>query len=181
MTISPASRLRTMRWVPVWQKVQESVHPTWEEMQERAAVLLRDVDGLHLTAVGEAQQPLPRSVRCALLRRHLRTRQGIALGERSAERAADRRHYAKFDGASVIDPVPELLGPHSQTVIRHADGVQALREFLAREANQAFSLVLYGARLVRCVVAGPGAPDDPPVYGHAFSMASWILVKPMRE
>ena len=22
-----------MRWVPVWQKVQESVQPTWEEMQ----------------------------------------------------------------------------------------------------------------------------------------------------
>ena len=32
-TISPASRLRTMRWVPVWQKVQERVQPTWEEMQ----------------------------------------------------------------------------------------------------------------------------------------------------
>ena len=32
-TISPASRLRTMRWVPVWQKVHDSVQPTCEEMQ----------------------------------------------------------------------------------------------------------------------------------------------------
>ena len=30
-TISPAVRLRTSRWVPVWQKVQVSVQPTWLE------------------------------------------------------------------------------------------------------------------------------------------------------
>ncbi len=32
-TISPAVRLRTRRCVPVWQKRQVSVQPTWEEMQ----------------------------------------------------------------------------------------------------------------------------------------------------
>ena len=32
-TISPASRLRTSRWVPVWQKRQVSVQPIWEETQ----------------------------------------------------------------------------------------------------------------------------------------------------
>ena len=32
-TISPAVRLRTRRWVPVWQKVQLSVQPTWLETQ----------------------------------------------------------------------------------------------------------------------------------------------------
>ncbi len=32
-TISCAVRLRTSFWVPVWQKVQVSVQPTWEEMQ----------------------------------------------------------------------------------------------------------------------------------------------------
>ena len=30
-TISPAVRLRTRRWVPVWQKVQVRVQPTWLE------------------------------------------------------------------------------------------------------------------------------------------------------
>jgi hypothetical protein len=29
--ISPAVRLRTSRWVPVWQNVQVSVQPTWLE------------------------------------------------------------------------------------------------------------------------------------------------------
>ncbi len=32
-TISAAVRLRTSFCVPVWQKVQVSVHPTWDEMQ----------------------------------------------------------------------------------------------------------------------------------------------------
>ena len=32
-TISPAVRLRTSRCVPVWQKEQVSVQPTWLEMQ----------------------------------------------------------------------------------------------------------------------------------------------------
>ena len=32
-TISEGSRLRTRRWVPVWQKRQVSVQPTWEETQ----------------------------------------------------------------------------------------------------------------------------------------------------
>ena len=30
-TISPAVRLRTRRWVPVWQNEQLSVQPTWLE------------------------------------------------------------------------------------------------------------------------------------------------------
>ena len=30
-TISPGVRLRTRRWVPVWQKAQVSVQPTWLE------------------------------------------------------------------------------------------------------------------------------------------------------
>ncbi len=32
-TISDGSRLRTRRWVPVWQKVQVRVQPTWDETQ----------------------------------------------------------------------------------------------------------------------------------------------------
>ena len=32
-TISPAVRLRTRRWVPVWQNEQVSVQPTWLETQ----------------------------------------------------------------------------------------------------------------------------------------------------
>ena len=32
-TISAAVRLRTSRWVPVWQKEQVSVQPTWLETQ----------------------------------------------------------------------------------------------------------------------------------------------------
>ena len=31
--ISAAERLRTRRWVPVWQKRQVSVQPIWEETQ----------------------------------------------------------------------------------------------------------------------------------------------------
>jgi hypothetical protein len=32
-TISAGPRLRTRRWVPVWQKRQVRVQPTWLEMQ----------------------------------------------------------------------------------------------------------------------------------------------------
>ena len=32
-TISSGVRLRTSRWVPVWQKVQVRVQPTWQETQ----------------------------------------------------------------------------------------------------------------------------------------------------
>ena len=36
-TISAADRLRTSAWVPVWQKVQFSVQPTWEDTHRAPA------------------------------------------------------------------------------------------------------------------------------------------------
>ena len=141
---------------------------------ERAAVLLRDVDGLHLPAVSEAQQPLAGAVRRALFRRHLGARQGVALSQHGAKRAADRRHRAEFYGAAVVNPVPELLGPHAKAVIRHADILQTLGKLVPREPDQAFPLVPCGAGLNRCIVAGGGLSlsGESPVYGHALTMAS---------
>ena len=141
---------------------------------ERAAILLRDVDGFHLAAIGEAQQPLSRPVRRTLLRRRLGACQGIALGERGAQRAGDGRHRAEFDGAPVVNPVPELLGPHPDPLRRHADSLQALGKLVAREPDQALAFVLYGIRLACCAGAGagPGTCAGSPVYGHALTMES---------
>ena len=62
-TISAAVRLRTRGWVPVWQKVQFSVQPTWLETQSAPA---RPTSGmktrLGLDARREADQPLARAV-----------------------------------------------------------------------------------------------------------------------
>ena len=79
--------------------------------------------------------------------------------------------------------MPELLGPHAQAVVRHADILQTLGKLVPREPDQALPLVPCRAGLNRCVVAGGGlSPSGEfPVYGHALTMASWILVKPIRE
>ena len=82
-TISPAVRLRTSRCVPVWQKLQVSVQPTWLEMHKRAAVFLGDVDGLDFVPLAarvgrQPQQPFAGAVGGDLL--------GDDLGPRRCEK-----------------------------------------------------------------------------------------------
>lgn len=119
-----------MRWVPVWQKVQPSVQPTWDEMQSAP-------------------------------------RRGAAYGG----------HRGKLGDAAMVDPVPEPLGPHAHPLRRHADGEQALREFVAAEPDQAFPAVSHGVDLAVRAAAGvrpvrPRASLEARLYGHALTMAS---------
>ena len=57
-TISPAVRLRTSFCVPVWQKEQVSVQPTWLEMHSVPRSVLGDIDRLDLMPAGDAHQVL---------------------------------------------------------------------------------------------------------------------------
>ena len=52
-TISPAVRLRTSFCVPVWQKEQVSVQPTWR-LTHSVPRFSRDIDGLDLVSAGDA-------------------------------------------------------------------------------------------------------------------------------
>ena len=71
-TISSAVRLRTSVCVPVWQKVQVRVQPTWRGNAQGAAVFFGNVDGFDFVALAalvgrQAQEPLHRAVRGFLL------------------------------------------------------------------------------------------------------------------
>src|SRR3546814_1740020 len=62
---------------------------------ERAARLLRDVDGLDLLPVGEAQQPLARAVFGELRRRDLRPVDRIVRLQQGADRLRQGRHLGE--------------------------------------------------------------------------------------
>ena len=108
-TISPASRLRTRRCVPVWQNLQLSVQPTCEETQRAPLVLLGNMHGLDQVPVGELEEPLARTVRGLLVARHLRAREDVALGKRFPEARRERGHRGEARGTAAIDPMPELM------------------------------------------------------------------------
>ena len=79
-TISPAVRLRTRRCVPVWQKVQVSVQPTWLDTHSVPRPALGNVDAFDLVRplapvlAGQPQQPFARAVDGDLLGHDLRPR-----------------------------------------------------------------------------------------------------------
>ena len=109
-TISPAVRLRTQGWVPVWQNEQLSVQPTCEETQSAP----RSSSGMKTVSASlpssKPISPLARAVGRDLRPRHAGPRDREALGKLSAERLGERRHLLEPGGAPAIDPVPDLLG-----------------------------------------------------------------------
>ncbi len=133
-TISAAPRLRTSGCVPVWQKRQESVQPTCEEMQTapRSSRWIGDVDGLRLLPVAEAEQEFLRRVGADLRERDLRAADHEPLGELLLQRPRDRGHAREVGDALVVDPVPELLGAER----RLADFGEGFGKLVAREADE---------------------------------------------
>ena len=74
--------------VPVWQKLQVSVQPTWVETHKAPRSSSGMKTRLDLLAVGEAQQPLAGAVARALLGHDVRP------GDRVAARPSSRRRSA---------------------------------------------------------------------------------------
>ena len=78
--------------MPVWQKRQLSVQPTWLDTHERAAVGVGDEHHLEIVAVGRSQQPFAGAVGRDLLDHHLRPADDEALGEPGPLRLGDVAH-----------------------------------------------------------------------------------------
>ena len=109
-TISAGSRLRTRRIVPVWQKVQLSVQPTWLDTHS----VPRSASGMNtisiILPVGGAQQPFARAVGRHLRLDHLGPRDRRSAPRATGLRLGDVGHRREFGDAAIVDPVPELLG-----------------------------------------------------------------------
>src|SRR5260221_12078104 len=71
-------------------------------------MLLRDVDGLALMPVGEAQQPFARAVDRLEGARDLGPANDVARGEARAKTLRQGGHDGEICGAAVIDPMQEL-------------------------------------------------------------------------
>ena len=82
-TISPASRLRTSRIVPVWQKVQLRVQPTWLETQSvpRSASGMNTISKSWPSWVRNSHLRVPSVETCST------TTSGRAIANRSASQA----------------------------------------------------------------------------------------------
>ena len=134
-TISAGARLRISGCVPVWQKRQDSVQPTWRRNADRAAILgaVGNVDRLRLLPVAEAEQPFPRPVDRSSARWPT---SGRPMTNRSASRCCsglaidDIRE--EIGDALIVDPVPELLGAER----RLADRRHLRCKLGARQADQ---------------------------------------------
>ena len=72
------------------------------------AILLGDVDGFDLLAIGKAQQPFASPVDRGQSARDRRPFQHVARRETVAERLRQGGHRREIGGAAVINPVPEL-------------------------------------------------------------------------
>ena len=107
-TISAAQRLRTSGCVPVWQKLQVSVQPTWVETQNAPRSSSGMLTRLGLVAVGEAQQPLARAVDRALLGDDLGPLDHEQLGQTIARLLGDVGHQPEVAHAVPVDPLPDL-------------------------------------------------------------------------
>ena len=109
-TISAGSRLRTSRIVPVWQKRQLSVQPTWLDTHKvpRSASGMKTISKSWPSWV--LQQPFAGAVGRHLRLDHLGPRDDEALGEPGALRLGDVAHRVEIADAAIVDPVPDLLG-----------------------------------------------------------------------
>ena len=75
---------------------------------QRATVALRDVDGLDLLAVIEAQQPFPGAVGGGEGVADLGPTQLVSLGKLLTEAFREVGHRREIGRAAVVDPVPQL-------------------------------------------------------------------------
>ena len=115
---------------------------------QRAAVLFRDVDHLDLVAgaalIGrQAQQPLAGAVIRDLLGHDLGAADDEGLLETFAQVARDVGHFGEVLHAAMVDPVPDLPGPHAPLLLGDAGKAQGLGQSVAGQADQG------GPRVVR--------------------------------
>jgi hypothetical protein len=137
-TISAAVRLRTRAWVPVWQKVQFSVQPTWLETHRAPDPAdVGNVDGLDLDARGHADQPLAGAVLGHLALDDFRAGDREGLGQARAGVLGDVGHQGEVGDAAMVDPAEDLGGPHlGLAVLGHAGLDQGGHQLGAGQARQ---------------------------------------------
>ncbi len=145
-TISPAVRLRTRRIVPVWQKRQLSVQPTWLDTHKRPAIGIGDEHHLVILPVGRAQQPFARAVGRDLRLDHVGPADHEALGEPGMLRLGDVGHRGELGRAAIVHPVPELLGAQLGLFRLHARLFQRSADRLPGQADQVDLAVLAQGR-----------------------------------
>src|SRR4029078_4505292 len=85
---------------------------------ERAAVLLGDIDRLHLLAVIEPEQPFAGALDRDLLRHDLRPFEREGFADFGAEVLADVGHGADVRHAARIGAAPELALSHADLPLR---------------------------------------------------------------
>ncbi len=142
-TISRAERLRTSLCVPVWQKLQVSVQPTWLEMQSVPRSLSGNIDAFDLGALVVCERSgakrsshlrVPSCETCSVTT--CGPRQAVMLGELAAQSLADVEHGVEARGALEIEPVPELRDAHLDLALGHAKPAQDLRKLGACRADE---------------------------------------------
>ena len=126
-TISSASRLRTSFCVPVWQKEQFNVQPTWLEMQSvpRRSRECRPSRFRARACRGRVSEGATATSSCrrpkSVLRRS-RPVEHIGICERATHVLRHIAHIFKARQPTDVDPAPELIDAHAQLLFGNADG-----------------------------------------------------------
>jgi hypothetical protein len=120
----------------VWQKVQVSVQPTWDEMHSVPRFLFGDIDRLDLVPAGNAHQVLARSIGADLAADDLRHLDHELLGQKRAVVLGQVGHLRKVAHAPVIDPLPDLAHPHLGLPLRRTRRDQCVAQLVARQTDK---------------------------------------------
>ena len=135
-TISAGVRLRTSFCVPVWQKRQLSVQPTWDDTHS----VPRPGSGMNTvsnsTPGSERKQPFARAVIGDLFGHDFGARQGKALGNAAAKVFREVGHLREIARTMDINPVPQLAGTHDNGLGLHASFAQSRLHCRVIEADQ---------------------------------------------
>ena len=127
-TISAAVRLRTSFCVPVWQKVQFSVQPTWTETHSAPRGRRRGCRRSRPRCPGRRCGSATCACRpCETCRvDDLGPRELKASARSARELLGDVGHRGEVGDAVVVDPAPQLAGAHLARLLGHADAGQRL-------------------------------------------------------
>ena len=140
-TISAGARLRTRGCVPVWQKLQVSVQPTWLETQTepRSSSGMLTVSASLPSGKRSSHLRVPSTERCSVtISRPLDHEQ---LGQPIARLLGDVGHAPEVGDAVPVDPLPDLAGAE-----RLQPGLDQRRlQLVARQADQVAARVVAAA------------------------------------
>ena len=138
----PAVRLRTSCIVPVWQKRQLSVQPTWLDTHSvpRSASGMNTISKSCPSGERSSHLRVPSVETCAV--DHLGPRDDEALGEPGLLRLGDVGHRREIGGAAIVDPVPQLLGAQLGLLGLEPARLQRGADLLAGEPDEIDPAVL---------------------------------------